>query len=379
MTLVDELVESVEVAPVEAAATVVSLAFVAGAVAGVIGFLYRAYSRESSPVALNVLVGLGAVALWLNLSGALGNFVQGETVLVTPDAVLVNLISLVVGGTAAAYGGRLGDRAAVGMSNLPDGYDADLRTLVRSAGRNVVVRMPDADGIDDAEGYEPVTDETKKEVAGKRFVFPRGVTVEELRVRVADRIKKEYDVGYVDVEVDADGEVNFLGLGRSVSGIGPTLAPGTCAVALRADPAYASSAGDTVRVLSDTETGVERVAAGELRAAVEDTVTVALDAADARRTDPSTQYRMVTLPSEKGPEREFAAMLRSADETVSVVGVDDGSPLIGARLDSLGVTVVAVETPDGVEAVPEKTRPIRTGDRLYVVGRPDELRKLGPA
>jgi len=379
MTAVEEFVDSVGIAPAEAAATVVSLGFVAAAVAGSVGFLYRAYSREASPVALNVLVGLGAVALWLNLSGALGNFVQGETVLVTPDAVAVNLVSLVAGGVSATYGGNLGDRVAVEMSDFPDSYDDDLRSLVRSAGRNVVVRIPEADGIEDAEGYEPVADETKKSVAGKRFVFPRGITVEELRLRIADRLKKEYGVGYVDVEVDDRGEVKFLGLGRSVSGIGPTLAPGTCAVALRADPAYASSPGDTVRILRNGDTGVETVASGELRAAVGDTVTVALDEGDARRTDPGECYRLVTLPSEKGPEREFAAMLRSADETVSVVSVAEGSSLVGKTLDSLGVSVVAVETQEGVEAVPDKTRTVEAGDSLYVVGRPNELRKLGPA
>jgi len=320
-----------EIQPFEAAVAVVALALAAAAVAVAVAFLVRGYSREPAPEALNILAGLGAIAIWLNLSGSLGHFLEGETQLIAVSTAAVNVVSITVGAFAAMYGGKLGDRAAVEFSTISkSSYDGEVTRMVRSAGRTVTVEVPDSDRIRDIDGYDPVSDETKEKLAGRRLVFPRGVTVVELRDRIADRLKEDYEVGYVDVEVNEKGEIGFLGLGRSVSGIGPTLPPGVCAVALRADPAYSSGPGDNVQLWRKKEDGTaERVASGELRAAVDDTVTVALDENDARRVDTSETYRLLTLPPEKGPERQFASMLRSADETMSVVSVTDDGVLAG--------------------------------------------------
>jgi len=368
-----------EVSPVGAVAAVIALSIAAAAVAAVVAFFVRAYSREPAPEALNILVGLGAIAIWLNLTGTLGNFIEGETGIVTPGTALVNVVALSIGALTATYGGRLGDRVAVEFSTLSKvSYDGDVTKMVRSAGRTVNVEIPETDEIEDIDGYDPVPKETKEKLAGSRFVFPRGVTVAELRERVAERLKEEYEVGHVDVELNEEGEVEFLGLGRGVSGIGPTLPPGERAVALRADPAYSSGPGDNVQLWEEIEDGEpERVATGELRASVEDTVTVALDENDAEKVEPSKTYRLVTLPSEKGPERQFASMLRSADETVSVLTVTEDSTLVGTEVRAVAVPVVAVRAPDGeVEAVPPRSRVISEGDTVYVVGRPEELRKL---
>ena len=381
MTAVVEGIAS-EVHPVEAAIAVVALAFVSAAVAAAVAFAARAYSREPSPAALNVLAGLGGIALWLNLSGSLGNFIQGETQIIQTGTALVNLVSITIGALTASYGGKLGDRVAVEFSTLTKAsYDGDVTRMVRSVGRTVTVEVPEKEKIEDIDGYDPVSEEKKEKLAGKRFVFPRGITVAELRERVADRLKEDYEVGYVDVELDEKGEVEFLGLGRSLAGLGPTLGPGTCAVAVRADPAYTSGPGDNVQLWRRKEDGtVESVASGELRAAVGDVVTVALDENDAAKVEPSETYRLVTLPSEKGPERQFASMLRSADETMSIIKVTEGSPLVGAAVENVGVPVVAVRAPDGeVEAVPPRTRVLSVDDTVYAVGRPEELRKLETA
>ena len=368
-------VPGVDISPTTIVVTVATLTVLSGVFAAAIAFLHRLYSREPSPVALNVIAGLGAVAFWLNTAGALASYATTGASLVAPEAVVVNLASLGAGATAAVYASRLGDRAGVRLTSLPE-YDGDVGRLVRSAGRNVTVRIPDADDIQDIDGYDPVSDETKAELAGKEYVFPRGLTVDEVRSRVTHRLKEEGDVGYVDVEIGDRGNVRHLGLGRGISGLGPTLAPGTCAIAVRADPAYGSSAGDTVRLFAERDGGFERVADGELRAAVDDVVTVALDRRDAVSIDPDVTYRLVTLPSEKLPEREFAAMLRSADETVAVVEVDEDSSLVGERLDSFGVSVVAVDRGDEVIAVPDKTDRVEAEDVLYAIGRPDELRRI---
>ncbi len=368
-----------EIQPVEAVVAVVALALASAAVAAVVAAVVRAYSREPSPEALNVLAGLGAVAVWLNLSGSLGNFLEGETQIIAASTAVVNVVALTAGAVSAMYAGKLGDRTAVEVSTLSKAsYDGEVTRMVRSAGRTVTVEIPEAEKIRDIDGYDPVSDETKEKLAGSRLVFPRGVTVAELHERVADRLKEDYEVGYVDVELDEKGKVEFLGLGRGVSGIGPTLPPGTCAVAIRADPANSSSPGDNVQIWRKKNDGTpERVASCELRAVAEDTVTLALDYNEAGKVDPSETYRLVTLPSEKGPERQFASMLRSADETMAVLTVARESTLVGKEIGDITVPVVAVRAPDGeVEAVPPRARALSEGDTVYAVGRPDELRRL---
>lgn len=356
--------------------TVVLLSAAAGVVATGVSVLHRLYSRQPSPEALNVLVGLGAIAVWLNMTGGLGHYVQGETTLTQPEVAAVNVGSLAAGVATSVYGGRIGDGLAVEVGALKSvGVEGDVASFVRSAGRSIRVRLPEE--VEEIPGYDPVDRDVEQAVAGQELVFPRGLTVDELRDRVVARLKDEFGVGYVDLEVDQEGEVEFLGLGSRVSGLGPTLGPGTCAVAVRGDPAYAASPGDQVQLWRRTEGGLEHAATGELRGAADDVVTVAVDEAAATGLSSSEDYRLVTLPSEKSAEKELAAMLRAADETMAVVEVSTGGALSGTSPAALGLPVVAVESRDGeVEAVPDPDRAFVEGDRIYVVGRPDQLRKL---
>jgi hypothetical protein len=127
----------------------------------------------------------------------------------------------------------------------------------------------------------------------------------------------------------------------------------------------------------DGEAGPERVATGELRAATGDVVTLALDEVDAEAIDPRERYRLVTLPSEPRADREFASLLRRADETMGVVGLPAGSPLVGSTTGDLAVSVVAIR-PDGgtVVAIPRRDRTLAAGDTVYAIARPEALRRL---
>jgi K+/H+ antiporter YhaU regulatory subunit KhtT len=251
--------------------------------------------------------------------------------------------------------------------------ETDVSRAVRVVGRVSAVTLPDE--VHDMEGYDPVSEETKAAVAGRTHLFPRGLTPVERRDRLVTRLKTDHDVGHVDVEMD-DGTVTFLALGSRAAGVGPTLAPGTAAVALRADPAGGASPGDIVQVWR-TNPEPERVVTAELRAVDDDVATVALDEAEATRLDPAAPYRLITLPAEPRAERAFAAALRGADETMGAVEVAEGSGLVDASLADLDCTVVAVRPRGGpVEAVPARSRTIAAGDTVYVVARPDTLRRL---
>jgi hypothetical protein len=121
-----------------------------------------------------------------------------------------------------------------------------------------------------------------------------------------------------------------------------------------------------------------RVATAELRAVAGDVATLAVHETDAEALSPETTYRLVTVPGDLDTERELAALLRAADETVGTVTVAPDGPLAAVPAGALAVAVVAVRRPDGTLIAPTGTSPVGPGT-LHVVARPDALRALEAA
>lgn len=368
-----------DVATVRLVAGVLALALAAAAVAAGTAFLYRWYSGQSAPDGVPILLGLSLIAISLNTTDILReSLVDGGVV--ADDTAVVTVATFVAGTVAADAGRRLGEHVAAGLPSVQSvrGFDADVGQLVRAAGRVVRVTVPEV--IEDIDGYEPVPEDVKADLAGATFLFPRRLTVVELRERFADRLQRDYDVGHVDVELAADGSVEYLALGRRLAGIGQTLPPGVVAVAIRADPAFTATPGDRVQVWRDDGEGdPRRVVTGELRAVAGDAATVVVDEGDAAALSDDVHYRLVTLPDEVQPDREFATLLRSADETMAAIPIRPDSELDGVTIAAIGeLTVAAVSSGDDVDAIPERDRPLAAGDTVYVVGRLDAIRRLEP-
>jgi hypothetical protein len=355
-----------------------ALAVGTAVVSGVAALAYRWYTKLRLPLPLTMLLGLSVVALTLNTVGVFTDLLSGETTIFAPTRIVFNAVSLGVG-AAAAPGGRLvGDRIATDVFAFAGARELDVEVsrLVRSVGRITDVTLPDdPDDIADIEGYDPVAQATKETLAGKTLIFPRRLTVADLESRLVTRLQDDYGVGHVDVDLAADGTVAYLALGSRATGLGPTLAPGTVAVAVRADPANAASPGDRVQVWR-TDPDPKRLLTAELRAHVDDVATLAVDEGDAARLDAAETYRLVTLPSEPQAEREFASLLRAAEETMYVVTVAEGSDLVGAAVRDLDATVVAVEGSDGGVETLAHDRTLAPGDELYLVGRSETFRRL---
>jgi hypothetical protein len=359
---------------------IVFIAFAAGT-GSIVGLIYRWYTADRVSDGLSVLVGLSVVAIYLNTAGALGEVIGGDIELLAVETAIFNTATFVFAGIAAVAGGRVGDRIGVDLFAVSGSkrIDRDVSRLVQTVGRVTTVQLPEE--IDDIDGYDPVDATTKDKLAGQTLVFPRRLTVEELRTRFKERLRTDYDVGHVDVDFDDDATVKYLALGGRESGIGATLPPGSAAVAIRADPPNNASPGDTVQVWTagdpTTETDLRRVTNAEVRGTAEDLVTLAMDEPDAKRIDTDRRYRLVTLPVEPRVDREFAAQLRNAEETMGAVTADDGSVLVETPIGALDVTVVAVRTVDGdVVAIPTRDRTIAVDETIYAIGRPDQLRKL---
>jgi len=380
-----------------------------------VALVYRWYTREPVPAGVTALVGIAVVGLYLNTVGLFGAALTGTaTRLFELETVVFNLGALVLAGLASPVGRVVGDRIATDVFAFAGAreLDAEVSRLVRTVGRVTTVELPAAEDIDDIEGYDPVADEVKAEMGGKTLLLPRRLTVGELGDRIATRLRDDHGVGHVDIDIAPDGSVEYLGLGSRAAGIGPTLAPDTVALAIRADPPNGASAGDVVQVWDVPEavagTGSEsgggttaesgdgttvhsgdravagggqraprRVAIGEVRAVVGDVVTLAVDERDAGALDPSRTYRLLTLPVEPQADREFASLLRAADETMGVVRVAEGSQAVGDPIGTVDAAVVAVASEgETIEAIPTKSRTLAAGDTLYVVARPDALRRL---
>ncbi|WP_435184457.1 potassium transporter TrkA [Halobellus sp. EA9] len=381
---------------VSAGIQVLGLSALAAGLAALAAIIYRWYAREEIPAWLATLVGAAGVALYLNAIGLFQRAVgTGATEIFDPTTVFVNAVTLGAAVVVSPAGRAVGDRLTTSALAIAGSrqLDTDVSRIVSSVGRVRPVELPEEPGdIDDIEGYDPVRPATKEELAGKTLLVPRHLRGEDLRERVVARIKEDYAVGYVDLELDSDGAVTRLGLGRRVAGIGTTLAPGFAAVAVQADPGAGASAGDAVQLwrrVEPDETGAdadaeapgvgtaERVASGELRAAGDDVATVILDEADVAGLDPEATYRLLTLPTDPGAEREFTSLLRAADETMDVVTVQAGSALDGAVLRTLEATVAAVRSSGGgIEPIPPRSRELAAGDDLYLVARPERLREI---
>jgi len=362
--------------PSTAAVNLVVFALLSALTAGGLTVAYRWYFKSLLPEGIAILAGVAGVALYIN-TASLGAVVgQGSVDLFRPGVVVFNVVALGTATVAAPVGRRLGDEAASGLFSLLGlgELDAEVSTMVRSVGRVTSVRLPG--DIEDMESYDPVTEATKADLAGKTLVFPRRLTVDDLRSRLVARLKEDYGVGYVDVDLTADGTVDYLALGSRAAGLGPTIAPGTVGVAIRADPPNNAASGDQVQVWSTGET-TDRLTSAEIRGVAGETVTLAVDEADAELLSPSESYRLVTMPAEPQADREFATLLRGVDETMGTVTVAADSMLVGETAATVSAAVLAIHPADGVlTALPESDRPFESGDTIHVLGRPDVIRQL---
>ncbi len=306
-------------------ARVIVFIVVAAVAGGIVGIVYRWYVGERVSDGLTVLVGLSLVAIYLNTAGALGDVIGGDIELLALETAIFNTVTFFLAAVTAVAGGRVGDRIGVGLFAVSGGgsVNRDVSRIVRTVGRVTTVQIPTE--IGDIDGYDPVDAATKEKLADQTLVFPRRLTVEELRTRFIERLRIDYGVGHVDVDFTADGTVEYLALGGRESGIGATLPPGSAAVAVKADPPNNASPGDTVEVWTEgdptTEAAPKRVTNAEIRGNADDLVTLAMDEADAKRLDTTRRYRLVTLPVEIRADREFAAHLRNAEETMSAATV----------------------------------------------------------
>lgn len=399
----------------DAVVRIIGFGLLACGAAATAAFAYRWYSTDEIPDGVAVLAGVAVVAVWLNTKSALGDAIIGGTPLFDPVTAVYTVVTFAVSAIAADGGRRLGDYLARDVFAVSTSRTFDQMTqLVRSAGRVISVSLPET--IEDADGYDPVSEEVKTDLAGSTLLFPRGLTVEDLEARLVSRLERDHGVGHVDVSLTVEGAVEHLAIGSRRTGLGPTLSPGTVAVAIHADPAPDASPGDAIEVWHSSETqrsdggsrphaveasedpsderttgdreregtlegetGVTRLASAELRGTVGDVATISLAADDVADLSSEEAYRLVTLPGMPDAGREFVSLLRAVNEMVTAVTVSasggDGT-IAGESVGSLPVAVLALEREGEAISLPDGEETLECGDVAYLLGRPEAFRRL---
>ncbi|QLH75817.1 TrkA C-terminal domain-containing protein [Halosimplex rubrum] len=354
---------------------ILGFALYASVVAMGVSFLYRGYSTRPLPVGVGVVVGLSFVTMSLNIDAVARASIIGDTAKLHYATASYLLGVFAVGAVGADAGRRIGDHLAANVFDVTR-VDAggQVARLVQSAGLVVELELPET--VDDIDGYPPVDEETERALAGRRMRFPRRLSESKLESRLAARLERDFDVGHVHAAIEPDLTVSSLAVGRRPSGIGPSLPPGTVAVAVSGDPAPDASTGDPVEVWTGGEDGGDLVATGKFRASVGDVATVAVGADDADAFDPDDSYRLVTRPDTAEDVNELVATVWEADETVTAVTVDEGDPLQGEFVDWLPVSVLTVVRDGEPIPFPADNETLAVGDTVYVLGTPAGLHRL---
>ncbi|WP_424016385.1 hypothetical protein ACOZ4N_10770 [Halorientalis pallida] len=347
----------------------------AGVVATGVAFVYRKYTTYPLPIGASVIVGTVFPAIWLNLVGLLRDVIVQPTPLLHYGTGAYLLGAFFVSAIASAGGRWIGDHLACevfGITRL-DAH-GEVARLVRSAGLVIAVELPAS--VADAEGYPSVDESVKRDLAGRRMLFPRRLSVEELESRLVARIERDFPVDHVSVSVTDEGEVTYLAVGTRPAGIGPSLPPETVAVAVRGDPPADASTGDPVEVWTDDAGEAELVATGEFRASVGDVTTLQVAADDADDLDAAARYRLVTQPADPDDVNELVSVVRVAGETVTSVSVEQGGALDGEFAGWLPADVLVVDRDGETIPFPDDRDPLQAGDTAYVLGTPGQLREL---
>ncbi|MFC7213636.1 hypothetical protein ACFQO4_06010 [Saliphagus sp. GCM10025334] len=283
------------------------------------------------------------------------------------------LLGVFAGTLLATAGGRsVGDYLACAVFDVRrvEG-DRVAAGLVRSAGVAVSLTLPDT--IGDLEGYRPVAEGTKRRLAGRRLIVPRGLSESGLERRLRDRLEVDFDVDRTVLEVGPHGSIDSLAVGRLHSGRSPTVPPGMEAVAIDSDVPAAASDGDPLEVRDEDG---RLVAMGVLCGVDGPTATIIVEADVTADLEDEHRYRLAIRAAAPDDGRELVRRIQRAPETISTRTVETGDDLEGEFVEWVPGTVLVIERDGDVHPFPAGREPIRVGDRIHTFGMPEELAAL---
>lgn len=372
-----------------------------------LGFGFRYVAGVSLP-------GFGVAVLAIALAGVNGGLLAltDNTILASPAAPRV-VTAIVIVAMLSMYAHSKGDALASGAPDRPSLADIGERTLSLDladlVGGRDEVRIHVVGPVADMEGYPPLPEDLRAEIRAAELTFPADLRVPELEERVADRLRTEFDLGEVTVDIDERGRASvtaappFSGLSKrvadgrhavSVDGRIPTgLARGDEVTLITTDAqvrgtVVSARTGDrepdpdieprrTADPAEDEETPAPvrapTTAGGEGR------LTVAVTRTDVQPLLRAERAKVVVESRGTRREYELVSLLRRADRRFRRLTVGPDSPLAGTRVADMrlredhDVDVLAVRRDRGWVLAPEGAAVLDRDDTVLAIGDRESL------
>lgn len=363
--------------------------------------------------------GFGVVVLALAIAGVQGGLLAfsntdfltsvGASPVPVGTAVLVilmmSLYAHAKGDAMAATFPRRFSLAELGERTL----SADVVELV---GRRGEVRVTVAGDVGDIEGYPPLPAELRDSIRTGEWTFPADLPISELQSRLADRLRREFDLADVVVRIDEQGRAT-VSAAPPLSGVSRRVDEGERGVSVGALLPTGMAVGDVVdvhtgdEVVTGTVVGARSDGASAAPASPdggaegdgtpgpapsraptttggEGRLTVAVPRSDMATLLRVERCRAVVRSRGRGLEFELLSLLRRAGRRFRRFTVGDGA-LAGTTLgsagvrESYGVAVLAVRQNGGWRFAPRGNTRLRQGDELFAVGPREGLERFAEA
>lgn len=368
-----------------------------GLVAWSMGFLFKYFTGVSIP-------GFGVVVLALAVAGVNGGLLALTDKTIQESAsgpviltaiVVVLMISLYAHAKGDAMGAAFPRRLS--LKGLRErSLSTDVVELVGGRGR---VRVTVSGEVVDMEGYPPLSAETRQAIRDGEWTFPAELSVGELESRVAERLRTEFDLSDVSVQMDERANATVVAA-PPLSGLSKRVPSGHRAVSVdtlvptglgRSDEVELVTEETTVRgtVLSaesepsdgpvatdggEDEPAKPAAAPVTTTAGGDGRVTVAVPRVRTTVLVGADRPRLVVLARGTRREFELLSLLRRAGKRFRKLTLREESDLVGSTLaaatlrESHGVAVLAVRRADGWTIAPRGDTELAAGDQLFVVG-----------
>jgi hypothetical protein len=394
-----------------------------GLVAWALGFLFKHTTGVSIP-------GFGVVVLALALAGVNGGLLAlADRSVITPEGGIRVLVAIIVVLMIALYAHAKGDQMGASFPKRVSLSSLRERTLpsdvVELLGGRGGVRIEVAGEVADMEGYPPLPADVRRAIRDGEWRFPADLSIAQLEARLGERLRTEFDLVDVSVDLDARGRAT-VSAAPPLSGLSKHVPPGRRAVSVDALVPTGLARGDEVAVLTDggRVEGTVVSARSDLSAPDAEPATGADEASpdptggtDAdRATDGGTDPpgapttaggdgrvtlavprsdadrllgvdRSTILVKARGIRREFelVSLLRRGGTRFRKFTLRAGGPLDGTTIgdanvrDAHGVAILAVRRPDGWAIAPDGDVSLAGDDTVFAVGTRDALDRFGEA
>ena len=381
-------------------------------VAGALGFVFKYLTSVTLP-------GFGVVVLGLAIAGINGGLLAlNDPTLRQNASGTVVIVAIVVVLMLTFYAHAKGDELGATFPHRVSLRGIRERTLssdvVELVGSRGEVRVEVTGEVEDIEGYPPVPDAIRAGIREGDWRLPADLPLSELEARLAERLRTEFDLTEVTVEIDERGRAT-VAAAPPLSGLSKRVPSGRRAVSVQTLLPSGLARGDEVTVVtldnrvegtvlsvrsgggSKTTGGGRPMADGgatdgtdgtepvesppPTRAAVggDGRLTVAVSRSDAQALLRADRPRVVV--GSRGIRREFEllSLLRRAGRRFRRVTVRSGGPLDGATIGSAevratyGVVLLAVRHPEGWTVAPRGSESLAGGDEVFAVGTREQL------